>query len=815
MKILAILFLGLSFVQAEWIDLFDGKTTDGWTPRNKVINFEAKDGELHLLSKTNVWVTTKVEMADFEAELEVLLPDYQGFNSGLAFRCQGAKGKPKGYQIEIDRKIPGGVYGIGLGGWLSEKKGTLKEGEWNHFRVKAEGDRIQTWVNGEAVSDIRNEKQLKGYFGIQHHGKGETVKFRKIRVRGLTKKETTSLERPNILWIVAEDMSPTLGCYGDPDARTPHIDALAKESLLFTHAFAAYPVCAPSRSCLISGLYPTSTGTGQMRSAHPLPAGTRGFPEYLREAGYYTTNNVKTDYNSADAPRLVKDCWDESSPTAHWKNRKEGQPFFAVFNDMTSHQSRTMVWPHEDFQKHIQSKLSPGEIHDPAKVRVPPYYPDTPGVRKTVARYHDCVSVMDQNVGRLLKELDEAGLAEDTIVFFYSDHGSGMPRHKRVLTDSGMRVPLLVRVPKKWQHLAPAKPGTKTDRLVSFIDFPPTVLDLAGVKPPKTMSNHRVIGYSLEREWIYGARDRVDEVFDCARSVRNGRWLLIRNYFPHYGWNQNSVFSDLGDIRKELANFSKNTKRMNAPQNHYLSGRRAPFEFYDCKNDPENLTNLWTEDMSDEQALAFKDAQKALEQLRQETHDVGFLPEGIMDDLIQENGKAIGDQKPDMTGIWKLADSVGQGLELAAKSTSSKNPAERFWSIISLRAPIVLGTLPHEHIAPLLDDPVDEIRIEAASWLVSFDDHHEKAFEILIKELDNPTWCVALRACRAIELLGEAGKPALPAMKKLYDRTRNSPGDENFFLAFSSGAFLDKLGEKTTPWDFTPGAGSFMPTKKK
>ncbi|MGC6456737.1 MAG: 3-keto-disaccharide hydrolase, partial [Akkermansiaceae bacterium] len=155
MKILAILFLGLSFVQAEWIDLFDGKTTDGWTPRNKIINFEAKDGELHLLSKTNVWVTTKLEMADFEAELEVLLPDYQGFNSGLAFRCQGAKGKPKGYQIEIDRKIPGGIYGIGLGGWLSEKKGTLKEGEWNHFRVKAEGDRIQTWVNGEAVSDIR------------------------------------------------------------------------------------------------------------------------------------------------------------------------------------------------------------------------------------------------------------------------------------------------------------------------------------------------------------------------------------------------------------------------------------------------------------------------------------------------------------------------------------------------------------------------------------------------------------------------------------------------------------------------------------
>jgi hypothetical protein len=174
-----------TLVHAEWMNLFDGKTTEGWTPRAKVETFEAKDGELHLLSKTNVWVVSKVEMADLEAELEVLLPEYQGFNSGLAFRCQGAKGKPKGYQIEIDRKLPGGIYGIGLGGWLSKKKGVLKEGQWNHFRVKAEGDHIQTWVNGELVSDLREKRQLKGYFGIQHHGKGGTVKFRKIRVRKL------------------------------------------------------------------------------------------------------------------------------------------------------------------------------------------------------------------------------------------------------------------------------------------------------------------------------------------------------------------------------------------------------------------------------------------------------------------------------------------------------------------------------------------------------------------------------------------------------------------------------------------------------
>lgn len=172
-------------VHAKWIDLFDGKTTKGWTARVEVSNFEAKNGELHLLSKKNAWVMTDIEMKDFEVELEVFLPEKKGFNSGLAFRCQGEKGKPTGYQVEIDRNLPGAVYGIGLGGWLSRKKGAINEGQWNRFRVKAVGSRIQTWVNGKLISDLKNEKQLHGSFGIQHHGKGGVVKFRKIKSRAL------------------------------------------------------------------------------------------------------------------------------------------------------------------------------------------------------------------------------------------------------------------------------------------------------------------------------------------------------------------------------------------------------------------------------------------------------------------------------------------------------------------------------------------------------------------------------------------------------------------------------------------------------
>ena len=180
-------------------------------------------------------------------------------------------------------------------------------------------------------------------------------------------------KHPNILWITAEDMSPTLGCFGDPDAITPHIDKLAKESIQYTHAFASAPVCSPSRSCLIQGAYPPSMGTQHMRSGFPLPSTFSGFPALLRQKGYYTTNNVKTDYNSGNYEEIIKRSWDVSSGDAHWRNRpKKGMPFFAVFNLMTSHQSRSMVWPYEKFKSEIQTKLETREIHDPSKIILPP-----------------------------------------------------------------------------------------------------------------------------------------------------------------------------------------------------------------------------------------------------------------------------------------------------------------------------------------------------------------------------------------------------------------------------------------------------------
>jgi len=819
------LLLPLSSSAAGWVELFDGETTNGWTPRGEVIRFEARDGELHLHAENNVWVTSDTVMGDFEVELEVKLPDDAaevGFNSGLGFRLTGESGKPKGYQSEIDRNKPAGIHIIGTG-WLHPRgdeamaahreraQAAFRDGEWNHFRVEARGSELKTWLNGKLLVEKQGTQYLRGAFGIQHHGKGRTVKFRNIRARPL---------HPNILWITAEDMSPALGCYGDEYATTPNLDALAEESVVYTNAFAASPVCSPSRSCLITGMQPVSMATHQMRSELPLPTGVHGFPTYLREAGYFTTNNVKTDYNTADHERLIRESWDESSPSAHWRDerRAEGQPFFAVFNDMTSHQSRTMVWPYEVFVEHVQSRLSPEQIHDPETVPLPPYYPDTPVTRRAMARFYDCVTVMDQNTGRILDQLEEDGLAEDTIVFFYSDHGSGMPRHKRLLFDSGMRVALMVRFPQKYRHLADGEPGTRTDRLVSFVDFPATTLHLAGLGIPPYMQGKIFLGQDPDppRDYVYGSRDRVDEVHEMARSVRDKQYLYIRNYLPYLSHNQPSVFSDLGAIRDELTRLARpgNLTNLTPAQRDYAGPTKPAEALYDVQADPHQIHNLLEGELSPERAEALQRMRSAYRRLRGELGDPGALPESEVWKWIRQEGMPMRDivvgrssHRPDLDELWKAADQVGMGSEQELLALlQSPHASERYWGVIGLRQ---RGSTAFANVEPHLEDVAPSVRIEAADWLAREDAYQERALAVLVGELDHEDWWTALRACRTLELLGEKARPVEPAIRALYDRTRGGKGDENLYLAFSAGAWLDAMGEPTIPWDFTPGAGNF------
>ncbi len=827
---ISILSVWSSTFAAEWVDLFDGETTEGWTPRSKVIRFEVKDGALELLSKTNCWVTTDIAMRDFEAELEVLLPvDARevNFNSGFAYRCSGNSGKPKGYQCEIDLQRPASIYGIGLGGWLyptkdenldyqKKIKGLLKERDWNHFRVVARGSLVRTYLNGTLIAELYEERQLGGYFGIQHHGKGGTVRFRNIRARRLD---------PNILWITAEDMSPYLGCYGDEFSTTPHLDRFAKESVRYTRAFAAAPVCSPSRACLITGVTTVSLGAHQMRSAFPIPDRVKAFPSYLRGAGYFTSNNVKTDYNNGATQRLIAEAWDESSGEAHWRSgqRRKGQAFFAVFNDMTTHQSRTTVWPYEVFKREVQSHLSEEEIHDPGKVPLPTYYPDTPSIRKEWARMYDCVTVMDKNTGRLLKELKEDGHADNTIVFFYSDHGTGMPRGKRMLYDSGMRVALMVRFPRCYQHLAPSPPGTVNEELVSFVDFPATVLNLAELGKKDYMQGRRFLGRNCdpESDYVYGCRDRVDEVFECARSLRSRKYLYIRNYHPHLSHNQPSVFSDLGVTRQEITRLAEEAPQtLNKAQMDYAGPGKPAEAFYDCDLDPHNLVNLLEGVMTVEQQDALRAHRRAYESERLRLRDPGAIPEDEIWTWVRDEGKPLhdilrgkSDHQPDLAKAWSAADLVGRSdFGTALKLLQSDDPIERYWAILALR---VGGYENRERLVDYLEDISASVRIEAADWLAREGSSRKAALECLIRELAHEDWWVALRACRAIELLGKDARAALPSMRELYDKNRMRKGDGPFYLAFSAGAFLDGLGEATQPWDFAPGAGAFTPEPKK
>ena len=423
----------------------------------------------------------------------------------------------------------------------------------------------------------------------------------------------TRAERPNILWITSEDNGPHLGCYGDGYATTPHLDALAARGMIYNRCWSNAPVCAPARTAIITGVYPTSLGAEHMRSEVRLPPFMKLYPQFLREAGYYCTNNSKEDYNVVKPGKV----WDESSPRAHWKSRKSGQPFFAVFNIGVTHESQIRRRPHKF-------------VHDPAKTRVPAYHPDVPEVRQAWAQYYDQLTEMDALAGRHLKELEDAGLSDDTIVFYYGDHGPGLPRCKRSACDSGLRVPLIVHIPDKFKHLAPKDyaPGAKSDRLVQFVDLAPTVLSLAGMKPPEWMQGRAFMGpHEAEpNQFLHGFRGRMDERIDLVRSVTDGRYVYVANFMPHLPSGQHNDYmfqTPMTVAWKKLFDDGKLTPR----QARYWRAPRQPEELYDLTTDPDEVNDLSRSPGHEEilERLRGVQARHAIE-----VRDVGLLPEGEM-----------------------------------------------------------------------------------------------------------------------------------------------------------------------------------------
>ncbi len=601
-------------------------------------------------------------------------------------------------------------------------------------------------------------------------------------------------ERPNILWITAEDMSLTLGCWGDTYADTPNIDRLARAGVRYTNTFATAPVCSPVRSCLITGCYATSLGTQRLRSAFPIPKKMRGFPALLRAAGYFCTNNVKTDYNTSNERAIIAASWDECSATAHWRHRPKGRPFFSIFNIMTSHQSRTMVWPYDEFKQKVQSRLEPDRIHDPARAPVPPYYPDTPVVRRTIARFYDCVSVMDQTVGKILKQLHEDGLDDDTIVFYYSDHGSGMPRHKRAVLDSGLHVPMIIHFPQKYQHLAPAAAGKCVDRLVSFVDFPPTVLSLCGVRAPDYMQGVPFLGRftGKERTYVYGARDRVDEASDVARAVRDKRYLYIRNFMPHVSYNQPSAYPDMSEIRTDLYRMAKlGPTKLSGPQWHYLGPTKPIEELYDSETDPFNIHNL-ARDPKFEGTL--KTMRRQLHAWILATRDLGFLPEEEVWDRLHDDTPyemAKDPQRYPMRELVRTASLVGTGpnsLPVLVRALESDQAGVRYWAVIGLAALGADAAPARAKLVAALQDPSVAVRIESAGALARLGDT-QRSIPVLLRALRGADKNAVLHAARTLELLGDHEAVVTDAMQAARRRAEGG-GDLNMFIRFATDAFL-------------------------
>lgn len=505
--------------------------------------------------------------------------------------------------------------------------------------------------------------------------------------------ESREGRRPNILWVSCEDTSPDLGCYGDSYAVTPAIDRLATEGVRYTNACTHAGVCAPARSGIITGMYPTTIGTHHMRCQGVPPPYVRCFTEYLRAAGYYCTNNSKTDYQFA-APLTA---WDQNSRQAHWRGRGEEQPFFSVFNFTTSHESQI-----RNFSKKMQDRianLEPHEKHDPAKAVLPPYYPDTPKVRRDWAQYYDVVTLMDKQVGEVLKQLEDDGLADDTIVWFWGDHGRGLPRGKRWIYDSGILIPLIVRAPEKWRkHAMPGnpdalKPGTVNDDLVAFIDFGPTVLSLADVDVPDYVQGRPFLGAQKAppREYIFAARDRMDEAFDLIRAVRDKRYKYIRNYMAYVSRGQDINYMNQMPTMQEMRRLNAAGKLV-GPQKQYFEETKPVEELYDTVNDPHEVHNLAGDPQYRD---TLERMRKVHLQWTKETGDVGLIPEAEFDEMKRPGAKwettaaptfsrsgsapsgkgaaiAIACATPGALIAWKIGGNDKSGWELYTKPVALK-----------------------------------------------------------------------------------------------------------------------------------------------
>ena len=567
-------------------------------------------------------------------------------------------------------------------------------------------------------------------------------------------------KRPNFVFIVSEDNSiHYLRLYGNKLGITPNIERLADNGLTFNHAFSGAPVCSVARSTLATAMHAPRVGFQYHRKSAlaSLPPGVKPWSQVLRENGYYTTNNAKTDYNF-NVNR--KEVWDMSSNKATWRNRpNKAMPFFHMQSFADSHESR-LHFPLK--QMETPTKTSPDDV------MLQPYFPDTPIMRYTKARYYDRIRVIDSQVGKIVNQLKEDGILEDTFVFYFGDHGGVMPRSKGYAYESGLHVPLVVRIPENFKKLIDHKRGTRTNGFVSFIDFGPTVLNLASISVHKELDGQAFFGKGVSaadlanRDEVFGHADRFDEKFDMVRTYRKGKWKYIRNYQSYYadGLQNNYRYRQLAyDNWRNLYR----AERLNPVQRQFFE-RRSVEQLFNLEKDPHEVTNL-AADPAQSKRLA--EMRGLLKNKIKSINDLSFYPENRMVTTALNDGVAFGrEHSKQISRLSDLADTAlrpfSEVKQALASSLQSKGALRRYWALKvcsnfgEKAKSLAIAAM------PLLNDKNLMVRVRAAEFLGS------------IKAVD--------------------------PMPTLYGVVNNAETEQALMIAFNTIVYLrDQVGHKYDP----------------
>ena len=601
-------------------------------------------------------------------------------------------------------------------------------------------------------------------------------------------------ERPNILVLMGEDFTPHLKFYGDPEGDTPRLERLAEESVVYLRAYGAAGVCAPNRSSLITGMHPESLGSQHMRNEAIFPEQLDTLTGILQKNGYFTLRGPgttgKEDYNF----RERSTTWDIAGKRGKMESLPTDQPFFAYFNYIGTHEGFIRDRRRDQF-KRVAGKL----LQDPSAIELPPYFPDVPVLREFYARIYDNIVGFDRFVNGYLKKLKALGFEDNTIVIVLSDHGTGIIRSKRDIYDTGLLSLFMVKIPEAFRSETDLEPGTKTEELLSFVDYAPTILNLCGIEMPEWMHGRALLGPDRAdpRKVIYAGRSRMEGAFDFRRTIHDGRYKYIHNFMPAEVTYQPSEVEDEGNISVELRRRLKTGETMPDVMRAYFTERKPVGEFYDVQEDPWEINNLIGAPEYQERITAMREQLFAW---MEEIQDTSVIPETVLEKMAEEyEGGYVAMRAEENSELWKtsfetvrLQEMGVEGLDKMIAAMRHEFPSVRYWGAMAAGNLGEAGIAARDGLVALLEDPFPAVQICAARGLARIGKKN-LALPVLHANLqmeERSTWDVVF-AARTLEQMGEAARPTISQLQDLVQQ-RWSPGK---YAARIAKRILENLGE--------------------